>query len=106
MLAWHSGMLKSDGCNRSCMRILYYPPVPPEDEGPCCQGDGKAYTRCGAHSDACTFTLVAQDSEGGLEVRLTPKKTNEYLAEKRHQLSPVNESSHKKQITSARSILL
>ncbi|XP_045761716.1 2-oxoglutarate-Fe(II) type oxidoreductase ppzD [Maniola jurtina] len=73
MLACHSGMLKSDGCNRSSMRILYYPPVPPEDEGPCCQRDGQAYTRCGAHSDACTFTLVAQDSEGGLEVKLNDK---------------------------------
>ncbi|XP_026484570.1 uncharacterized protein LOC113392378 [Vanessa tameamea] len=70
LLACHSGMLKSDGCNPSTMRLLYYPPVPPEDEGPCCHGDGVAYTRCGAHSDRCTFTLVAQDSEGGLEVKL------------------------------------
>ncbi|XP_045510514.1 2-oxoglutarate-dependent dioxygenase htyE-like [Colias croceus] len=71
LLACHSGMLKSDADrnNPSCMQLLYYPPVPPEDKGPCCH-DAIAYTRCGAHSDRCTFTLVAQDSEGGLEVKL------------------------------------
>ncbi|CAH4017184.1 UPF0676 protein C1494.01-like [Pieris brassicae] len=69
LLASHSGMLQSDGRNPSCMQLLYYPPVPPEDKGPCCH-DAIAYTRCGAHSDRCTFTLVAQDSEGGLEVKL------------------------------------
>lgn len=51
------------------MRLLYYPPVPPEDDGPCCQRNGDVYTRCGAHADYGTFTLLAQDSEGGLEVR-------------------------------------
>ncbi|CAG9575645.1 unnamed protein product [Danaus chrysippus] len=68
LLSCHSHMLQSDGCNASTMRILYYPPVPPEDEGPCYEH--VTYTRCGAHSDRCTFTLVAQDSEGGLEVKL------------------------------------
>ncbi|XP_013183429.2 uncharacterized protein LOC106129419 [Amyelois transitella] len=70
MLACHSGMLEGDGRNPSAMRILYYPPVPPEDEGPCCQSDIVHYTRCGAHADSDTFTLLAQDSEGGLEVKL------------------------------------
>ncbi|XP_049886927.1 uncharacterized protein LOC126381481 [Pectinophora gossypiella] len=69
LLNCHSGMLKSDGTNKSTMRLLYYPPVPPEDEGPCC-GGGTPYTRCGAHADYGTFTLLAQDSEGGLEVKL------------------------------------
>ncbi|KAJ2946541.1 hypothetical protein O0L34_g12596 [Tuta absoluta] len=69
MLDCHSGMLKSDGSNMSTMRLLYYPPVPPEDEDRgCC--DMKRFTRCGAHADYGTFTLLAQDSEGGLEVKL------------------------------------
>ncbi|CAG9783149.1 unnamed protein product [Diatraea saccharalis] len=70
LLECHSGMLQGDGRNPSCMRISYYPPVPPEDEGPRCQSDTVSYTRCGAHSDRGTFTLIAQDSEGGLEVKL------------------------------------
>ncbi|XP_063831761.1 uncharacterized protein LOC135080966 [Ostrinia nubilalis] len=70
LLACHSGMLQSDGRNPSTMRLLYYPPVPPEDEGPCCPSDAVHYTRCGAHADYGTFTLLAQDSEGGLEVKL------------------------------------
>ncbi|KAL4706819.1 hypothetical protein ACJJTC_010053 [Scirpophaga incertulas] len=67
LLACHAGMLQGDGRNPSAMRLLYYPPVPPEDEGP---PRDVAYTRCGAHSDYGTFTLLAQDSEGGLEVKL------------------------------------
>ncbi|KOB71861.1 Flavone synthase I [Operophtera brumata] len=59
---------KSDGRNASTMRLLYYPPVPPEDEGPCCPSDAVHYTRCGAHADYGTFTLLTQDSEGGLEL--------------------------------------
>lgn len=68
LLASHSGMLMAEGRNPSTMRLLYYPPVPPEDVGPCCQNIN--YTRCGAHADYGTFTLLAQDSEGGLEVKL------------------------------------
>ncbi|KAG6462103.1 hypothetical protein O3G_MSEX013058 [Manduca sexta] len=67
-LACHSGMMQSDGRNPSTMRLLYYPPVPPDDERP--RADDVAYTRCGAHADYGTFTLLAQDSEGGLEVKL------------------------------------
>ncbi|CAB3262193.1 unnamed protein product [Arctia plantaginis] len=70
LLASHSGMLTADGRNPSTMRLLYYPPVPPEDEGYCCQADAVHYTRCGAHADYGTFTLLTQDSEGGLEVKL------------------------------------
>lgn len=71
LLACHSGMLASDGRNPSAMRLLYYPPVPPEDECPGCEPNkGCPYTRCGAHADFGTFTLLAQDSEGGLEVKL------------------------------------
>lgn len=61
-------MLSSDGRNPSTMRLLYYPPVPPEDEDPCVHSGAVTYTRCGAHADYGTFTLLAQDSEGGLEV--------------------------------------
>ncbi|KDR07973.1 Gibberellin 20 oxidase 1 [Zootermopsis nevadensis] len=47
--------------NESCMRLLYYPPfgAPPTP----------GVTRCGEHSDYGTFTLLAQDCEGGLEVQ-------------------------------------
>jgi len=33
-------------------------------------GKGKSVTRCGAHCDYGTFTLLSQDSEGGLEAKL------------------------------------
>ncbi|XP_066991769.2 uncharacterized protein [Anabrus simplex] len=57
----HTNMLQEG--NETCMRLLYYPPVgaPPTP----------GITRCGEHSDYGTFTLLAQDSEGGLEM-LTP----------------------------------
>ncbi|XP_013166853.1 PREDICTED: UPF0676 protein C1494.01-like [Papilio xuthus] len=68
LLGCHAGMLRSEGGNASSMRLLYYPPVPPEDDAR--HEHHAAYTRCGAHADCCTFTLLAQDSEGGLEVKL------------------------------------
>ena len=46
--------------NESCMRLLYYPPF----GAPVTSG----VTRCGEHADYGTFTLLAQDCEGGLEV--------------------------------------
>ncbi|XP_039492761.1 2-oxoglutarate-dependent dioxygenase htyE [Drosophila santomea] len=58
----HSYMLSDDRFNLTTLRLLYYPPVEGEDHGSC--------IRCGAHADYCTFTLLAQDSEGGLEVKL------------------------------------
>ncbi|KAG7304049.1 hypothetical protein JYU34_010975 [Plutella xylostella] len=70
LLDSHSGMLASDGRNASTMRLLYYPPVPPEDEEESHHSGHRSYTRCGAHADYGTFTLLAQDSEGGLEVKL------------------------------------
>ncbi|XP_013144512.1 PREDICTED: UPF0676 protein C1494.01-like [Papilio polytes] len=68
LLGCHAGMLRSEGGNASSMRLLYYPPVPPEDDAR--HEHHATYTRCGAHADCCTFTLLAQDSEGGLEVKL------------------------------------
>ncbi|XP_045615066.1 uncharacterized protein [Procambarus clarkii] len=47
--------------NATCLRLLYYPPVPPS----VCEGA----TRCGAHTDYGTVTLLFQDNMGGLEVR-------------------------------------
>lgn len=41
-----------------------------EDEDDEESREPKAVTRCGAHCDYGTFTLLAQDSEGGLEVKL------------------------------------
>jgi len=58
----HSYMLSDDRFNLTTLRMLYYPPVGYEDHG--------NIIRCGAHADYCTFTLLAQDSEGGLEVKL------------------------------------
>ncbi|KAH8383072.1 hypothetical protein KR009_006644 [Drosophila setifemur] len=58
----HSYMLSDDRFNLTTLRLLYYPPV---------DGERSAnIIRCGAHADYCTFTLLAQDSEGGLEVKL------------------------------------
>lgn len=58
----HSYMLSDDRFNLTTLRLLYYPPV--DNENP------SKVIRCGAHADYCTFTLLAQDSEGGLEVKL------------------------------------
>lgn len=58
--------LSVDSLNGTTLRLLYYPPVPKDAEG---NGDAPL-TRCGAHCDYGTFTLLSQDSEGGLEVQL------------------------------------
>ncbi|CAL4063291.1 unnamed protein product [Meganyctiphanes norvegica] len=47
--------------NASCLRMLHYPPVPPNvPEGS---------IRCGTHTDYGTITFLFQDTMGGLEVR-------------------------------------
>ena len=45
------------------LRILNYPPVPPDDEVK------PGQIRCGEHVDYGSITLLFQDSGGGLEVR-------------------------------------
>ncbi|XP_023036060.1 UPF0676 protein C1494.01 [Drosophila willistoni] len=65
LLDTHSQMLCGEDANMSTLRMLYYPSVV-EDE----PGQEKEVIRCGAHVDYGTFTLLAQDSEGGLEVKL------------------------------------
>ncbi|PSN33777.1 hypothetical protein C0J52_23798 [Blattella germanica] len=62
----HRNMLKEG--NESCMRLIYYPPfgAPPTP----------GVTRCGEHADYGTFTLLAQDCEGGLEASITVQTTN------------------------------
>ncbi|EDX13940.1 UPF0676 protein C1494.01 [Drosophila simulans] len=61
----HSQMLEGDSLNMSTLRMLYYPAIVDDEPG---QSEGAI--RCGAHVDYGTFTLLAQDSEGGLEVQL------------------------------------
>ncbi|KAH8264283.1 hypothetical protein KR038_005949 [Drosophila bunnanda] len=61
----HSQMLAGDEVNMSTLRMLYYPAIVDDEPG---QSEGAI--RCGAHVDYGTFTLLAQDSEGGLEVQL------------------------------------
>lgn len=56
----HSQMLSGNDDNGTTLRLLYYPPI---------DQDAKT-TRCGAHCDYGTFTLLTQDSEGGLEAKL------------------------------------
>ncbi|XP_066586311.1 uncharacterized protein [Prorops nasuta] len=57
-LSKHAHMLGPD--NGSTLRLLYYPPLAAPESG---------LTRCGAHCDFGTFTLLAQDCEGGLEIQ-------------------------------------
>lgn len=60
----HSLMMQPG--NSTCMRALYYPPLGAEPT--------KGLTRCGEHCDYGTFTLLAQDCEGGLEVQLPNRR--------------------------------
>ncbi|KAI4490356.1 hypothetical protein M0802_010733 [Mischocyttarus mexicanus] len=61
LLLKHDQMLGTD--NETTLRILYYPPLgAPESD----------VTRCRDHFDYGTFTLLAQDCEGGLEIQ-TPR---------------------------------
>ncbi|CAK9808200.1 Proline hydroxylase buaE [Anthophora plagiata] len=58
LLSKHSHMLGPG--NESTLRLLYYPPLGAPAPG---------LARCGAHCDYGTFTLLAQDCEGGLEIQ-------------------------------------
>lgn len=58
LLSKHSHILEAG--NESTLRLLYYPPIGTPVSG---------LTRCGAHCDYGTFTLLAQDCEGGLEIQ-------------------------------------
>ncbi|GLH06838.1 Uncharacterized protein GBIM_12290 [Gryllus bimaculatus] len=60
----HARMMQSG--NATCMRTLYYPPLGAEPTA--------GLTRCGEHADYGTFTLLAQDCEGGLEVQLPNRR--------------------------------
>ncbi len=51
------------------LRLLHYPPQKPEEEG--------KYLGARAHTDTNAFTILAQDSNGGLEVR---NRENEWVA--------------------------
>lgn len=95
----HTHMLDGEDENVTTFRLLYYPPLIQDDgkheliKGSSTYSyqrcaldrlDLRLYeeenedeelmnqnvTRCGAHCDYGTFTLLAQDSEGGLEVKL------------------------------------
>lgn len=61
----HSQMLEGDDVNMTTLRMIYYPAIVDDEPG---QSEGAI--RCGAHVDYGTFTLLSQDSEGGLEVQL------------------------------------
>jgi isopenicillin N synthase-like dioxygenase len=51
------------------LRILHYPPQPPEDDG--------VHLGARAHTDTNAFTILAQDDNGGLEIR---NRENEWVA--------------------------
>jgi isopenicillin N synthase-like dioxygenase len=51
------------------LRILHYPPQPPEDDG--------IHLGARAHTDTNAFTILAQDNNGGLEIR---NRDNEWVA--------------------------
>ncbi|KAL7291909.1 hypothetical protein TKK_0014461 [Trichogramma kaykai] len=64
MVSKHTKMLEEG--NESTMRVLYYPPINFCEAG---------VTRCGAHTDYGTLTLLMQDCEGGLEIQTPGKDT-------------------------------
>jgi len=99
LLEKHSHMLEGQNENQTTLRLLYYPPLYPEDSRFDLIKSNQMYsyqrcamdrldcripeegeddeevsnqhvTRCGPHCDYGTFTLLAQDLEGGLEVKL------------------------------------
>lgn len=100
LLEKHAHMLDGELENMTTFRLLYYPPTyPKHDQYDLIKGKNSTYsyqkclldrldielprddindeellnqnvTRCGPHCDYGTFTLLAQDSEGGLEVKI------------------------------------
>jgi len=61
----HDGMFK--GANATTMRILYYPPIQAQANPK--EGGEEGETRCAAHTDYGTLTILHQDTTGGLEVK-------------------------------------
>jgi isopenicillin N synthase-like dioxygenase len=57
------------GKDMNSLRILHYPPQPPEDDG--------VHLGARAHTDTNAFTILAQDNNGGLEIR---NRDNEWVA--------------------------
>jgi isopenicillin N synthase-like dioxygenase len=57
------------GKDMNSLRILHYPPLPPEDDG--------VHLGARAHTDTNAFTILAQDNNGGLEIR---NRDNEWVA--------------------------
>ncbi|XP_023035654.1 gibberellin 20 oxidase 3 [Drosophila willistoni] len=62
----HKHMLSNNSHNLTTLRMLYYPPVTGNNK----DFESGQFVRCGAHCDYDSFTLLAQDSEGGLEIKL------------------------------------
>ena len=60
----HQNMGKGAGFSLTTMRLLYYPPLPPESE------IKPGQLRCGEHVDYGSITLLFQDPIGGLQVPL------------------------------------
>ena len=58
----HQKMGKGVQHNFTKMRLLQYPPLPPEDE------IKPGQLRCGEHVDSSTISLIFQDPNGGLQV--------------------------------------
>ena len=57
-------MTKGPDSSLTTMRLLYYPPLPPESE------IKPGQLRCGEHVDYGSITLLFQDPIGGLQVCL------------------------------------
>jgi len=61
LLSAHSAVLDGPSQNVTTLRLLSYPPVPPNASS--------NIIRCGEHSDWGTITMLSQDELGGLEVK-------------------------------------